>query len=588
MIIFIILSLAVACGKVEDTLAQIQQRRNPMLERYSDFSIQDAATEISKDLNDALLITSDPAGQEWLDFMSGAQEENPDMAARGDTNFDEDHLEQLAVEKVNEMYPEFNAENDAKRNVQWEKEGGYMTMLPYAINGFRELCRRHFIWQLFQLAKTHKTEAGKSVAFPFPNKAMQAFYTTVLSKINEYSEHYKDETQDTIEKRGNDVYIVNHGVTKTQEQAKSIVDSGLNNLHNTLYNGYHSLMNFQISLSYFLESESQYLWTYSIIAKAEEADELASRLADLTKKQIVMSKAGKNALTTDQIASSISTKFNANRQLATSEDYLNNVMPALFGAILKLLNDEISTNVSYNSARYMVRSQFQPTWGIPANYIRKISLGSPLTGNVEDAEKAAFHAFDILYEDNNEAVTEQEAQWWAKAVHQAKSILALTPAQKQLSHNTKNMFILKFGGSSLPGFFEGLYALVQNLVKDAASITTDNLAEKLDAEVDASASNSQYYLLYKTYIPNMIPNAGYAQKVGKLSDEIVETSAKAFETEDGALMFRAFKQGFGLLNSQKKELVKADNKTKIRSLDSKTLAGQGFTIMQWKKNQLRI
>lgn len=586
LIIFIILSLSVACGQVEDALAQIEQRRNPMLEKYTDFSIQNAAAEISQELNDALLITSDVAGQEWLDFMSGAQEENPDMASRGDNDLNEEKLTKLVEEKVREMYPEFNAENDAKRNVEWEKEGGYMTMLPYAINGFRELLRRHLVWQLFQIAKTHKSDSKESVPFPYPNAAMQAFYGILLERIYDYADHYKNEADDKIEKRDGELYIVNAPVQKKKEEAKEIVDKGLNHIYNTLYAGYHSLMTLQISLSYYLESESLYLWTYSLIAKAEESNELASRLADLTKKQIVMAKAGKNTLTLDQIAQSISSKYDQNRKLATSDNYINNVAPALFGSMLKLLNDEVSTNVSYNSARYMVRRLFSSPWTIPATYARKKAFGSPLTGNDEDSVKAAFHAFDILYEDADDTVTEEESKWWAKAVHQAKDILALTPAQKNLSHLTKNMFKTTFAGASIDGFFKELYGLVLNLAKnDAESVTADNLLQKLDAELDFSAANSDNYLLLKIYLVNAIPHEGFTQKVGKLSDAAVDKSAKVFETEESKLMFQAFRQGFGLLFSQRKDLAKADVKTKIRSLENQTLTGKGFTIMQWKKAQ---
>lgn len=578
LITFIILSLAVSCGQIEDKLAELQTRRHPMLSLYSDFSVQDVAVELSKSLNDALMITSDPAGQEWLDFMSGAQEVNPDISARGDVDFDETRLGQEAVAVVEKYYPPFDAEHENQRNVQWEKEGGYLTMLPYCLNAFRELARRHFIYQLHKLSKQASNEQK---AIQYPNVAMQAFQSALRAKLQEYIEHYKQE-EDSVEKRGEDLYIVNPWVTKTMDDADARISSSFKNLHETLYEAYHQLLGLQMSIGYYLKAETDYLWTYALIAQPEEADELAKRLADLTKKQIVMTKAGRNALTLDKIASSVAGLYSQNNKLPSGPDFQSTVGPKVYAAILKLLNDEISSAASFNAAKVMVRSHF-PTYNtVAANAVRKITLVQPFTGNDEDAELAAFQAFDILYESQGES-SEEEIKWWSQAVRHAAAIIAIPAASRQVLHLSKIMFKNQFGGASNPTLYATIYKYALNLArKNPAAITKDNLAQSMDAEVEANPKTDDYLLL-KIAIPNIIANGGFPITVGGMEQSAIDKAAAFMGTDDGKHYFTAFRQAHGLLFSNDAKAMKADLKTKIIAITGKTLVGKGFTIMTWNK-----
>lgn len=590
----IILSLAVACETATEKVARLRQEVSPFLEAYTDFSVEDASLAVAKDFNDFLMITSDPKGQEWLDFLTGEQDENPDMTARGDSDLDEAKLTKLALEKVDEMYPHLTPEVLKDINEAWQKEGGYMTMLPYALNHYSTLVQRFYLRQLFRASKAERSPQGQLIGIEVNNNANQALFHELVDRIREYATHFKtvEDSIDHIE--GEQIYLKNVGVDEKVDQAEEIIRKSFALNHERFYEAYHTLRVFQGSIPYYVKATADYLWAYAAIAKPEQAEELTKRLTELSKMELILAKNKISNLTPAQVTNNVVLVWSQNckAQSEELENWRQFIAPKIYGAFLKLINDEIDAQASLTLARSLVRQCLPtPLGSIGGAFVLKESIAdAPFTGESDGDLHETLKAWDFLFELNEKKVTDSQIKWWNDIHKKAPMILSLDAARAANLQHSKSLFSkVFFANQDNQEFFKTLYKLVLAfLAAEGADIDQASFAENLDAYLNRHARDGTYeaaYLPLKIYIANMIPGAAFQTKVEQLNGAQVSGAEKEFNGANGKGLLQAFNKLFTTVNTDK-NLAKAGLDKKIAVVSGKEVHSSAYTVMSWGKKLL--
>lgn len=576
---FIFMALAVSCASVQDQLKKLEAARHPFLAPYSDLTVANPAQQVANELNAALLISGDASAQEWLDFMLGTQSENADMSVRGDNDLDEARLTELALAEADHYYPDLTPDQLAKVNVQWMKEDGYMTMLPYFLNAYRELKRRYYVAQLFRIAKGN---GANSISVS--NAADNKVFHTVLDKIQAYAAHFHD-GEETIVERDGQQYIVNAAADKNHADAVRIVQDSFKNTHETVYPAYFDVLQFQLSLAYYLKGETDYLFAKAQIADAKDADSIADRLADLIKKQLIMSRAGKSSLSADQIASNTVSGYATamKDQSAETETFRNTIAPKLYGKLLKLFAHELSAETSLALIKKYIRQRLAKITAISPDIIRKDSLvAGPFTGTDQKPELSALAAWDFIQEAADKP-SEETLKWWLEVSDHAGQILAVKSSKGNALNTAKTLFRdTLIGREHSKAFLTSLYNKVLQFVDAKADeLTTAEFAAKLDAFLDQDADTNNFYLLQKIYVANMLPNDGYKVSWASATAEQKKVLADFIAGAQGKYILQAINQAHIQKNGGKATLKTSAER--IDDLVSKSRESKDFTVMNWGK-----
>lgn len=584
----IILSLTVSCETTQQKLTALRKKVHPFLAPYVDFNTKGAALAVSAELNGYLQITSDPSEQEWFSFLAGAQSTNADVEKRGDADLDEVKLIELAQAEVDKFYPKLTEKVLAEANTQWMKEGGFMTMLPYALGRYSELVQRFYVRQLLRISQQGKVE-GEGISLALPNDANSAFADALMEQIQEYAEQFKQE-EDTIESREGQEYIVNKGVERQLNDAHRIIQDSFNNNHERYYSAYHNIRSFQTSLPYFIQIASSYLWTYSLVAKAEETEELVNRLMDLSKKEFILSKTGRSPLTPAQISATVAKGFQTGCQDKTEafDNWRHSVAPKLYGEFLSLYGQETSSKDSLLLIRSLIRLCLTPPLSaIGGGFTNKVDLASLPFSNADDSNtKNALKAWDMLFELDEKNPDQRMLSWWSNNQDKAAIILSLNHDKANTLQATKSLFGAQFvGQAGNPELFKAIYELVLTVFEgDNGELNKANLAEKLDHKLDLLSNENQFrskYLAIKLYIPNMIPKAlNYFTAINELNDKQIEGAENEFNGPSGKYLAQAFNSLFKSINTHSAN-NKADLKDKIKMVSGKTVDSVVYTILKW-------
>lgn len=546
---FIILALAVSCSRKEK-LEKALDSINPLLSPYTEFDGSDASVEVSSFMNKVLEISPNRDSNAWLSFLSGLEAEDEDIVARGDSDLTEDKLREAALKSAQEAYPALDSEKFQENNHKWHQaDKGYLTFLPYVLNGYSNLVRRFYIKQLFKFGHNQNNENGELGGLAVQNDADAAFSGALVSSIKQYAQYYtarqifesegveeKDLHQKCIDlvkftntadpaKRYNigtkddakRIENANKLVAASNEashNAHEVIQRSLHNNHERIYQAYHQIRNFQTSIPYYFKEVIDYLTLYAEEAPAEQIEVIAARIKDLTRLLYKVSQNGKDELTVDQYIETF--LYNAQKTCVKKDEESANfrkvVAPQIYQAWLEVVAEIKGTEASLLIVRKLIRLCLpQPLSALGADYVYKRDLVDyPLTGANHNQVEDALIAWDFLYEVPEKGDNSQAVEWWTQAsknVHKlfnvdAKSTAVLLWVKRLFNYrppkNNENNKIMK-----------ALYKLVLKFAQsDLSDVTKENSPEKVLAFLEAHSTDSEFSAEFadlKSHISRSIP-----------------------------------------------------------------------------------
>lgn len=528
VISFIILALTVSCSR-EEKLKKALDSINPLLLAYTEFDGSDATIEVTSFLNKVLELSPEVNEQPWLNFLIGSESESKDIKARGDQDLTEDVLKQRALKSIDEAYPDMESEKFQENNHKWHQaDKGYLTFLPYVLNGYSNLVRRYYIKQLFELGK-RQSEAGKNPAsIAVQNDADAEFSVNLMNRIRQYIQYYtarqihedagvtdqKELHQKSVDlvnfvnkaepqkrynigtkedaervKNANQIVAVSN---KESSSAHKTIQNSLQNNHSKIYMAYFQIRNFQTSIPYFLNQVIEYLNLYAEEAPREQIETIVARIKDLTLALYITSKFGKNQMTIQQYIDTFiyNAAKSCQKKDQESEHFRRLVAPKIYQAWLEVIAKLEGRRPSLLAARKLTRQCLpQPLAAIGENYVYKKSLVEyPLTGKNSNSLEDALIAWDFLYELSEKDNDQANVEWWNVALKNFHQIFDVDSQKLAVMLWSKRLFNYhSFEGEQDTKMMKALYKLVLKFAQhDVSEVVKERTPEKVLAFLEAN------------------------------------------------------------------------------------------------------